>query len=524
MLDFFNIFSFSHEEDKLGLDYRIDQRTGNKYTYINSLDQINSSYDVDAYIRSLLGNSYNKIAEIDGDAVVRLQNGNQVIFQDLDSDSLKKYWFGEQGYQECPYTISFKTASFHTYMVLTRKDTEQSFYFGIAQKVFGLVEGISCVRDEAYYEEMYYGGHKYHDPLDKNPLVNDNSSEILFDITTEQAVIIESVLKEQVSLMADDLVEYHFRYNNCMHFAQNLFEKIFNDNAEHFGAYYMADRIDLRDWGMYQIFVESNNMDWFVILQSPEYLLDLYHGDKDKKTTDKLLSDSYLGYKAHTLGYLLPNDMFGNNNLHINAVSQDDQLNINLLKDYDINSQNNLGETALLLAIENNNLNFAFNAIQLGADLCLTNNAGICPLHLVFNICAEASLKQLLINTSIMSASDVNIIDPQRLISPLISAVEANNLEAVKLLIDYGADVDVINLRKENIAYIAAENQSIEVYDYFAQEYEYLIYERPSLRTLKTAAEYIEAVRNGDDSIYINPVQLEYINFSDQFGYDWSII
>lgn len=106
----------------------------------------------------------------------------------------------------------------------------------------------------------------------------------------------------------------------------------------------------------------------------------------------------------------------------------------------DVNAKGIMGYTALMLAIENNNLGIIkFLASQPSADLDMFNDKGFNALTIAVKN-NDVDVARILLRYG----ADVNIRDPQTGFTPLMSAVQNSSLEMIDFLINHGANLNAV--------------------------------------------------------------------------------
>ncbi|OKH47644.1 hypothetical protein NIES2101_23270 [Calothrix sp. HK-06] len=99
-----------------------------------------------------------------------------------------------------------------------------------------------------------------------------------------------------------------------------------------------------------------------------------------------------------------------------------------LIANKDINKKNDAGETALHLAVKNNDLRLVEILINSGADVNATTNYKATPLHY-----AASFAKNSIINLLASKGSNINAVDNNGK-KPLDWAIEAKNNDNIELL------------------------------------------------------------------------------------------
>ena len=133
-----------------------------------------------------------------------------------------------------------------------------------------------------------------------------------------------------------------------------------------------------------------------------------------------------------------------NNNALMLAVFRNNQQLVELLlaRNIDINSRNDLGDTALSIACDNSKgeiVKLILNHKKCNESLVnMKNSDGKSPLHIV---CANRNVQLLEI---LLDNEFVNIdIQDKDGLTPLHILIEQDNIDLVKLLIEYGCNVNI---------------------------------------------------------------------------------
>lgn len=127
----------------------------------------------------------------------------------------------------------------------------------------------------------------------------------------------------------------------------------------------------------------------------------------------------------------------------------------------DKNAQNSKGNTALLLAINNQRIDVVLTLLQKDADITLTNNNSASPLMLlaergeVLKAVLQTEFAEKIITTKIAAVYD-NI---------LLHAAAYGSVEIVRDLLEAGADIDHENQAHDTALTLAAWHGNVEVVD-----------------------------------------------------------
>ncbi|GFO07830.1 ankyrin-2 [Plakobranchus ocellatus] len=178
-------------------------------------------------------------------------------------------------------------------------------------------------------------------------------------------------------------------------------------------------------------------------------------------------------------------DVKGNTALHLAVFhGRLDIVDLMLFNDAEINLQNEDGNTALHIACQaavDQRVKIICKLIQSGANAWIVNKYSLMPLDVAAMFNRVDAVSALLENVPTLVDNRVALveaalrgciqsveillehgIDPSRLdslhgSSPLHEAVRFNRLEAVKLLLDFQADADLENMRKETPRKLASQ-------------------------------------------------------------------
>ncbi|MGL4367525.1 MAG: ankyrin repeat domain-containing protein [Brevinemataceae bacterium] len=109
---------------------------------------------------------------------------------------------------------------------------------------------------------------------------------------------------------------------------------------------------------------------------------------------------------------------------------------------------------SFLDAVARNDNKLILYMIKNNADVNITNDMGMTPLHLV----KDLKIAQLLIK----NGADLNKPNKAGTV-PLHWSVSQNQLEITKLLIEYGAEINVLNNKKNSPLHIAAQENNLPI-------------------------------------------------------------
>ena len=111
--------------------------------------------------------------------------------------------------------------------------------------------------------------------------------------------------------------------------------------------------------------------------------------------------------------------------------------NLLLEKGIDINLQSNDGRTALFSAAIGANVDVIELLINAGADTNLATEGNLTPLYLVAQINSQSKIAKSLIN----AGANINVVEDVDGCLPIYPAIELDNLDLVKLLVESGTDL-----------------------------------------------------------------------------------
>ena len=134
---------------------------------------------------------------------------------------------------------------------------------------------------------------------------------------------------------------------------------------------------------------------------------------------------------------------------------------------YDLNKQNNVGNTALILATENNNIEIVKLLLNAGADTDKQDNFGNTAL-IYASIYNNIETVKLLLD----AGADIDKQNNKYGNTALILSAMDNNLKLIELILDYGADEFILNYNNESFYdYLNDENKK-----YFREKYPTSVY------------------------------------------------
>ena len=157
-------------------------------------------------------------------------------------------------------------------------------------------------------------------------------------------------------------------------------------------------------------------------------------------------------------------DSTGFTSLHYSVKKGDENLVRLLLKNNaDVDIQDNYGYTSLHLSVEKGAENLVRMLVEHNADVNIQDRRGYTPLHLLacYSNIHNSKIVDLLVKQGLQN---INICDAKGL-TPLHLAVRCGNAQAVKKLIELGADVSVIKANKNDaveLERLKNEAESIE--------------------------------------------------------------
>lgn len=135
-----------------------------------------------------------------------------------------------------------------------------------------------------------------------------------------------------------------------------------------------------------------------------------------------------------------------------------------------VNTQGGNGETALHLAAKAGRWEACYSLINEGADVFIKDMMGFQALHRACNSLGAVDFIEFLILTK---AADVNARNYQR-DTAVHLATKANNLDALKRLIELGGALDLVNIDGDTQLHIAAKLGLEEAMSLFVQSGGYL--------------------------------------------------
>ena len=149
---------------------------------------------------------------------------------------------------------------------------------------------------------------------------------------------------------------------------------------------------------------------------------------------------------------------------------------------YDLNIQDNYGNTPLILAALKNDIEIFKLLLNAGADINKQNKYGNTPLTM-----ATSNNKIEIVKLLLNAGAD---IDKQNIFgnTPLIAAAYKNNREIVEILLDYGADEFILNDENKSFYdYLNYPNQQ-----YFTQNYPTSVYNAIYHKYKKSFTEFVK--------------------------------
>ena len=149
---------------------------------------------------------------------------------------------------------------------------------------------------------------------------------------------------------------------------------------------------------------------------------------------------------------------------------------------YNLDSQNNSGDTPLILAASNNKMEIVKLLLNSGADINRQDNyGGAALIYAVFNNRIE--IVKLLLN----AGADIDKQDNNGYTALILAAYE-NNREIIELLLDYGADEFILNDENKSFYdYLNYPNQQ-----YFTQNYPTSVYNAIYHKYKKSFTEFVK--------------------------------
>jgi hypothetical protein len=402
------------------------------------------------------GNQYTSLQDSDAKlniVTVKLDKNHLIIINNADLRTVRKEFLGDK--TEYTHSVTFKNAEFHGYLHFKNLLTCAEFFPGTSVREFGKWFGGSIIRNDRVYDSKYYR-HNVFIKGGLNPVQDKASVGIEVLITQEQlekarevlAELLESFTKSAsaaqylhdqeaytvvkgahyvVNRLVNDENFYNFFYNNCHHSVYRLYKELgFKGHYLHFVR---ADHLDIRDVGVLHSLSLAHGIP--TALMSTEHVHDLKDQGVVKKI-NKLLS------KGDDLSYITKESLSIPENLE-RANQQDEN-----------------GDNALHLALKRNEVEKAELLIDAGIDVNVPNKRGEIALHLAAGMKPSAE-KLKLLEKIITSTLDIDAKDLFADNTPLSFAVRSDDAEAIKLLVQNGADLHFINSTHEKLSNIAAE-------------------------------------------------------------------
>ncbi len=204
------------------------------------------------------------VAEIGGDAVLSATNGDILLFHATDASTIRTEILHD--YTPRPYTLSFKTAEFHTYASLTHNATQQHHYIGVGPVYLGSWLGPGYIRDDSKYESKYFRGDVFIAPGTKSTQIDYASISTSFDLTPMQVLHLKKFISHYAQAwMHPEAQPFIFVGNNCSDFTHDLFKVIsrgLDSMPRHYYAYHIADELDFQDKGIFYNYIISHPNTW----------------------------------------------------------------------------------------------------------------------------------------------------------------------------------------------------------------------------------------------------------------------
>jgi len=153
----------------------------------------------------------------------------------------------------------------------------------------------------------------------------------------------------------------------------------------------------------------------------------------DKKLHDWLKENRLLSDDASTWAPLQEKDeRLKNPRLHEAIIKKDQGVIASCLENCsDINESDSEGDTALHLALRQQNFELAEQLLSKGADVGLFNAKGLSPIHEA----AISDQKGTFLEKLIKAGADLNIHANRHSVQPIDAAIQSKNLKAIELLL-----------------------------------------------------------------------------------------
>jgi hypothetical protein len=454
-------------------------------------------------------------AQVGNDAVLKLLDNNLIIFKNLSATELQDRFFHHYDESELSYEITITTAEYHSFITLRNtKNPNGIKNFGGAVFQKGNFVGDLYVRSDNYYHAKYFREPTYLKPGEINPVFDKGSISITFPITEAQAMLaIEKVKNDSVNFM---LIKPYFNLFglqagiNCAEYANSVLNHI--GIPGFFGDYYRGDQLDMHDKGIIYLFWKSHGT-LTTILHSNDMVRDLIsysiYGESFGETINHFLKGKFLGFA-----------LYKNTSLHLDAM--DDCINASTVNPKDLNAVNDFGNTPLIEALILGKTNAALKLLDLGADFTISNSKGFSALHYAASL-EKSAQKQEILTKMLANTSNVDALDHFNSYTPLAFAVKSNDIDAVKLFIEHGANINFINNSQDSLIDIAVSHSSYDVIEpIYSLHPELLIRDNLEsqipLCTLKELPNFNQILPNFDDKLLENLTcknQAELLSFID---------
>ncbi len=378
------------------------------------------------------------------DTALYCDKDHQYIFANTNyRDVVKKLYITPEDYS---YSLVFRTAEYHSYIELKDLVTNHTLTFGVAPKQKGSMYSDLYIRNDSYYTPKYSTGDKFLKNGEYNPHFNKGSISITFPLNKEKAKqLIANIQKHNAKFHSEshkyDFLGYFGK--NCADFAYDIIESVGIDPT--INHYFKTDELDLRDQGvMYHVWKDLGTFKyaWNMPKEFIDTVSNFITGSDFDRVSESMLSKlGYYNIFTHSVSSLIPAAYRGDVSKIRESVEK-------------INIANFAGETPLHIALQNGNFDFADLLFALGADVNLKDAKGQAALH-VIAAQKTSEIKNNILKSLCKLGNDVNAADNINIKTPLTNAVLSDDPEAVKILIECGANVSYVNENKDNIINIA---------------------------------------------------------------------